>query len=446
MDKNQTDAQSNDFQITLDDIIKSYRKRIMPKCPACGSNDTAVVGCGLVRMSMALAASTRKYHLRANDHPGDYYCRSCKCYFSEVVELVDEDLLSENQHITKKTSNGDTYIGEVADKKPNGKGSLYSPSGRLLYNGQWVQGRREGNGIGYEYFYDKTIEYSGEWKNGVKNGCASVIEYNQVTYATIYRNGELFKRVDSGKIVGNVDNGYGEMISPEGWSYKGQWKNGKRHGQGSCVWDDGKSQYDGHWKFDFPDGKGTGSWADGSTCTGQWKKGEQSGKCTLIGADGSIYEGDMCQGYKNGKGVITWPNGEKFDGYWMDDNIYGQGVYTWPDGKRYEGEMYYNFKHGSGILEFSNGTKIVGEWQDGRPQRGQIVFINGSNYGFETVETQILLPKNAKKRRELLEKTNRQGNLLFNDGTVVPFIQENGKRIYTGFPESLGDSILAEFL
>lgn len=47
------------------------------------------------------------------------------------------------------------------------------------------------------------------------------------------------------------------VLFDEGATYKGEFKDGKRHGQGILKDADGKVIYEGEWKDDKPDGKGT---------------------------------------------------------------------------------------------------------------------------------------------------------------------------------------------
>ena len=48
---------------------------------------------------------------------------------------------------------------------------------------------------------------------------------------------------------------------------------GKRHGQGTMTWADGRT-YTGEWKDFERNGQGTMTWADGETYTGELKDGE----------------------------------------------------------------------------------------------------------------------------------------------------------------------------
>ena len=50
---------------------------ITPPCPDCGSEDTAVTGCGVVGRSIYLAAGTTKYKLICNKSLGDFFCNPC---------------------------------------------------------------------------------------------------------------------------------------------------------------------------------------------------------------------------------------------------------------------------------------------------------------------------------------------------------------------------------
>ena len=53
--------------------------------------------------------------------------------------------------------------------------------------------------------------------------------------------------------------------TPGGSRYGGEWKNGKRHGQGTYTFPDG-ARYEGQWKCDKHDGRGVCAFPDGSRC------------------------------------------------------------------------------------------------------------------------------------------------------------------------------------
>jgi hypothetical protein len=58
---------------------------------------------------------------------------------------------------------------------------------------------------------------------------------------------------------------------PDGSSYRGEWRNGKKDGQGAYTWTSG-SVYEGEWLAGAMHGKGTYTAADGTVYTGAWQR------------------------------------------------------------------------------------------------------------------------------------------------------------------------------
>ena len=67
---------------------------------------------------------------------------------------------------------------EIKNNIPNGKGIKYYSNGKILYEGDFVNGLFEGNG---KYIWEDGEYYIGEYKNGLRNGKG--IEY--------YANGKI---------------------------------------------------------------------------------------------------------------------------------------------------------------------------------------------------------------------------------------------------------------
>jgi hypothetical protein len=76
---------------------------------------------------------------------------------------------------------------------------------------------------------------------------------------------------------GNCDNGYGVYLSRNGDIYKGNWKNGKRHGQGTCTYANGE-MYEGLWQHDQFNGRGVFTDKDGKVQKGLWEEGNFIGE------------------------------------------------------------------------------------------------------------------------------------------------------------------------
>ncbi len=100
----------------------------------------------------------------------------------------------------------------------NGEGIVYTPDGKISFEGIFLKGKF--NGIGILYFENGEKKYSGDWKNGIMEG-----------------NGKLYN-----------ENG--------GLKYQGEWKNGQRHGQGISYHLNGNIKYQGEWKKDKMLGNG----------------------------------------------------------------------------------------------------------------------------------------------------------------------------------------------
>jgi hypothetical protein len=83
--------------------------------------------------------------------------------------------------------------------------------------------------------------------------------------------------------------------------YTGEFKDGKRNGQGTC-------------KF-----------ADGAEYTGQWEGGNRNGQGTYKFADVGVYTGEWKEDKINGQGTYTNINGVKSSGNWVDGKLNGKG-------------------------------------------------------------------------------------------------------------------------
>ena len=130
---------------------------------------------------------------------------------------------------------GKYYIGEILNGKPHGKGIKYNKNGNIIYEGECINGKAEGNG---KYIYEDGSFYIGEWKNDLKHGKG--IEY--------YKNGNI--KYDGYFIDGKYE-GNGKYIDEDGEYYIGEFKNGLCHGKGILYYKNGNIKYDGG----FIDGK-----------------------------------------------------------------------------------------------------------------------------------------------------------------------------------------------
>lgn len=146
------------------------------------------------------------------------------------------------------------------------------------------------------------------------------------------------------------DNCFGSQITAKGNKYIGEWKAGKREGQGALYFLS-NDQYMGHtyvggFKSSKFDGSGTYTFPDGRKYVGEWKDDKQNGLGVWTYADGATYSGEWKDGKYNGIGVIKYINGEKDVGQWKDGAMNGLGI-----------QYYRSGRTESGIFE--NGKLVV---------------------------------------------------------------------------------------
>ena len=117
----------------------------------------------------------------------------------------------------------------------------------------------------------------------------------------------------------------------------------------ALVNDAGPPASDGPLKFVDIDG-------DAYTYTGELLDGKPHGQGVAVWEDGSRYVGAFANGRLSGKGTKTWPSGSRYTGDWADDYQNGQGVNVFPSGARYEGEVRQAMMHGYGRFYDRDGN------------------------------------------------------------------------------------------
>lgn len=109
------------------------------------------------------------------------------------------------------------------------------------------------------------------------------------------------------------------------YSYDGRWKNGKMHGLGTYLFEDGMT-YEGDFFENRPHGRGTSKYSEGQVANGDWRYGKLEGKATVTNTDGIKYEGYYVQGRRWGKGKLEYPSGLSYEGEFVDGKFFGRGV------------------------------------------------------------------------------------------------------------------------
>ena len=139
---------------------------------------------------------------------------------------------------------------------------------------------------------------------------------------------------------GNCVSGKGTMLFYSTQKYIGEFKDGKRHGQGALHLPLGRV-LKGKWRDDEIV-EGTTTYSDGTRYTGTWEFG-----------------------YRHGQGELIYPDGRKYIGEFHAGNRHGQGTMKYPDGRIYKGEFINGKRTGTGTMTYPDGRNISGQFLDG---------------------------------------------------------------------------------
>ncbi|CAJ1378162.1 unnamed protein product [Effrenium voratum] len=222
---------------------------------------------------------------------------------------------------------GSKYEGELLRGMRNGEGSYQSQDGKTRYDGQWLDGKRHGNGK-LTYSSDGPSFYDGGWQAGQKHG-------------------------------------FGKQLWPSGNCYEGRWKMGKMHGHGTMIWRNGNSAeiYTGEWVDNYPHGAGTHTWLtlDHPDAIESWLNRPSPPPSAGQGAPApsappqemrkheaqihatqqlnNRYTGQWVWGRREGIGTFYYANGAYYHGEWKANVKEGHGRHTFDDGKVYQGSF-----------------------------------------------------------------------------------------------------------
>jgi len=261
---------------------------------------------------------------------------------------------------------GDKYVGEYKNGKRHGQGTFTFASGNK-YVGEWKDDKYNGQGT---YTFASGNKYVGEWKDDKYNGQGTYTYADGTIESGIWEDDELLD-VDVNKLPDCKSsstykhNCFGTFTFASGNKYVGEFKNGKRHGQGTFTYAGGDGEkYVGEFKNDKYNGQGTYTYADGDKYVGEWKDDKIHGQGTFTFASGNKYVGEFKNGKKHGQGTFTYASGDKYVGEHKNDKRHGQGTYTFASGDKYVGEFKNGKYNGQGTYTYADGTIESGIWED----------------------------------------------------------------------------------
>ena len=306
------------------------------------------------------------------------------------------------------TKGDEIFIGNFVRNRPEGFLRYYK-NRALLYNGEWVDGKR--NGHGTAYIGEQAIE--GEWRND------QIISEVHVSFADAYYEGQLLNSIPHGK---------GTYYSDK-LTYSGDWVNGRREGEGTITYENDDS-YTGSWKNDVYEGDGVYEFHDGGVYSGEWKNGLQNGYGTYRKAS-FVYEGYWRDGMMDGQGTIVFVNGDVYSGDFKWNAFNGKGTYSFADGTIYKGDFALGCFNGMGTLYLANNRVIEGEFRDNKPGRfGSLYYIEGEDtvaveYRDDSLEPPITIDDIEVARKQYIVTGNTDGET----SRIVAIENEGGQPI-----------------
>ncbi len=280
------------------------------------------------------------------------------------INIINYKLLSERYIIYETKEKGKEY-------------DRYND--RLIYEGEYLNGKRNGKGKEYDQNYYDILRYEGEYLNGIKNGKGKMFYNNGTTsFEGEFKDGkiwngkgynlknEIIYEIKEGKgYVKEYINYYDKLLLIEG-----EYVNGERNGKGK------KFHYNGNLEFE-------GEYKNGKIWTGkvynrryggiyEIKEGKgfikEFDECAYI-----IFEGEYVNGERNGKGIEYDEYGDiSYEGEYLNGKRNGYGKEFVGDKLVYEGEYLKGKSNGYG-KEYNNKRHLIfeGEYLNGYKRKGK---------------------------------------------------------------------------
>lgn len=225
--------------------------------------------------------------------------------------------------------------------------------------GKFISGRLTGAGMAK---YGALGMYYGNFLDGKKSG------YGKMTYTDVEHQCEWFPETE-GEYIGewkdDKRHGQGTMKWINGTKYEGKYNNDRRHNvTGKITFNNGDT-YDGGWVEDRMEGFCTIKRKD-IIIRGQYIRGSLSNLVKVQYHDNKIYEGHIINHVPHGLGIMKWPNGDKYQGSFFDGLMDGTGQMAYNNGDFYHGNWENGSKNGKGTMVYADKTVYKGEWAEGK--------------------------------------------------------------------------------
>ena len=277
-----------------------------------------------------------------------------KCIFSFIESKIQLKLIIHNKQLQSMLDiNINSYKNIshkclVIGKKNLGK-EIDIKTNKILFKGQYLNGKRHGNGIEYNLKGKKI--YDGNYNNGERSGKGK--EYGEINNKLIYE-GEFRK---------NKRHGMGKEYRVGILIFEGKYLNGK-------MWEGSGFDAKGDIIFKIVNGAGhVKEYHENGKLKfeGEYLKGLREGKAKEYFPNGKIFfEGNYKKGKKNGIGIIYDEYSKKiFEGDFLDDKKNGKGK-EFSTFESFEGEYKNDKRHGKGKEYYCGKLKSEAEYSNGK--------------------------------------------------------------------------------
>jgi len=169
--------------------------------------------------------------------------------------------------------------------------------------------------------------------------------------------------------------GLAKVTYESGSIYEGEFNDEKqKHGKGKFTWmspanEDEEQEakvlavYEGQYKDGKRCGEGKMTYPNGDAYHGEWNNNDMSGTGTYKYKNSDIYSGGFVGGLKHGKGVYEFgKDGSRLDGTW-EKGAFSTGKWLFKNAGSYEGTYDNGQPTGPGAFTFPNGITHTGEYK-----------------------------------------------------------------------------------
>ncbi|MFJ5766558.1 AAA family ATPase [Lysinibacillus sp. NPDC093210] len=232
----------------------------------------------------------------------------------------------------------------------DGKGTIFDQEGELLFEGEFVNHMKQGNGIMY---LKGQMIYQGEFIQNKKQGHGILYKDGKVYYDGHFRNdlmdgyGVLYYEEDVIAPFKDLRERYPHLNRPQ---FEGDFVHGMKKGKGIQYYPSGFLQYEGDFMWNHMQGAGKLYYVPETPTAIEL----QSGVTALH------YEGYFFEDMKHGKGKVFSRQGVlEAEGQFKEDVMTGKGTLYYVNGQAsYIGDLVNGEKHGRGDYYNEEG-KII---------------------------------------------------------------------------------------